>query len=400
MYLKKNQLPTGMQDTLPLEQRALRDIVRAALDTFAAWGYDEVGTPNLEYMDVFTGDVGNYEQEEMFKLADATGSMLVLRPDLTLPMARIAASKRRTEDTLRLCYAGSAFRFDGWEPAGGLRECTQLGVEWMGQTGPQVDAELIALAITALQNIGLTDFQIEIGQVEFFKGLMEEAGFSPRQAEQVRLQVESKNALAIELLMQNARAEAGLMNTIRELPALYGGAEVLDKAWKMSKNVRCRTAVTNIRNIWEILDDFGLGAYVSVDLGMVNSLNYYTGMIMRGISRHVGYPILTGGRYDTLIGEFGKAMPATGFAFAAETMLRILRSQGGLSDFAAEKLLLYISPDCRKEAFAAMCGLRAKGIRVEQYYGDTEKLAACAAQSGARAAVFSRQGLTVLGEGE
>ncbi|MDD4796231.1 MAG: ATP phosphoribosyltransferase regulatory subunit [Eubacteriales bacterium] len=400
MNLKKNQLPAGMQDTLFGEQRALRGIVQEGLTTFAAWGYDEVGTPNLEYMDVFTGDAGNYEQEQMFKLTDATGSMLVLRPDLTLPMARIAASKCRERDTLRLCYAGSAFRFDGWEPAGGLRECTQLGVEWMGQTDPQVDAELVALAVTTLQNIGLTDFQMEIGQVEFFKGLMEEAGFSPRQAEQVRLQVESKNALAIELLMQSAKAEAGLMNTIRELPALYGGVEVLDKAWEMSRNPRCRAALNNIRSIWEILDDFGLGGYVSVDLGMVNSLNYYTGMIMRGISRHVGYPILTGGRYDTLSGEFGKPMPATGFAFAAETMLRILRNQGTLPAPARKRMLLYVLPGCRKEAFAALHSLRDEGIQVEQYYGDVAQLAACAAQTGARAAVFGGQGLTVLEEGE
>ncbi|MDD3243521.1 MAG: ATP phosphoribosyltransferase regulatory subunit [Eubacteriales bacterium] len=399
MNPKKIQLPGGVSDALPAQQAALRRLTAAALDTFASWGYQEVGTPNLEYADVFTGEAGNYEQEQMFKLTDANGRMLALRPDFTLPMARIAASKCKEQDCLRLCYAGTTYRFDGWEAAGGLKECTQLGAERMGEGGPEADAEMIALAITALQSVGLEDFQIELGQVEFFKGLMEEAGFSLAQAEQVRLLVESKNALAIELLMQNARGDARILNTIRELPALYGGPEVLERAWDLCANARCRAAVSNLREILSILDDFGLSPYVSVDLGMVNSLNYYTGMILRGISRRVGYPVLTGGRYDSLTAEFGRPMAATGFAFAAQTMLYILAQQGTAEQGLSEKILLFVQPAHRQAAFETMRSLRRMGIRVEQDYGGETGLTQRARSREAKPAVFDQRGLTMM-EGE
>lgn len=397
--MKKSQLPIGVQDALPGRQRGIRDIVDASMRVFYRWGYDEIATPNIEYMDVFSGHAGNYEPEQLFKLADKDGSILALRPDFTLPLSRIAASKMGRTENLRLCCAGPVYRYDGWEPAGGLRECTQVGVEWMGADSVQADAELVALAITTLREIGLEDFQIELGQVAFFKGLIAQAGFTGDQAEQLRLQVEAKNTLAVEMLMQQSSASQALMNTIREVPALYGGAEILDKAAALSANEGCAQAVNNLRQIWETLCLLGMEKYISIDLGMVNSLNYYTGMILRGISRHVGFPILTGGRYDTLCAEFGRARPATGFAFPAETVQHILENRQTETAKPQKSYLVWVDPECMGAAFAAFEGMRAQGQRVEIFYGRPEDTLRYARERQACAARYDAKGFAVTGGG-
>ena len=397
MINSKIHLPPGTQDFLPQECAHKREIEAAARQCFLSWGYDEVETPCMEYFDVFQGPVGGFEQESMFKFSDASGRLLVLRPDLTTPLARVAAT-RRAESILRMFYVGNAFQFSGSEAAAGAREFTQTGVELMGQSGPLADAEAIALAITVLKAIGLRDFQIDIGQVQFFKGLMEEAGLTPAQAEEVRRHVEDKNMLAIEMLMQSAGVSGSLRNRILELPALYGGPEVLDTAEGYTGNAMSRAALRSMRETLDALSRYGLDEYVSIDLGMVQGITYYSSIIFRGISRFLGYPLLTGGRYDGLVGDFGRPLPAVGFAFAVKSVLIALERQGALPDAAAIGTVALITDDADGAAFRALDALRLAG-RVEQFYGDEAGLAAYAQSRGAGKAVrWSDSGFVTVWE--
>ncbi len=383
----KYHIPPGTQDYLPVECAHKRELEERARRTFAAWGYDEVETPSMEYYDVFRGTVGDFEQERLFKLTDSSGRLLVLRPDLTMPLARVAATKLADRSVARLFYVGDAYQFAGTPNAGGAREFAQTGVELLGQCGPLADAEVIALAITALKTAGLTDFQIDIGQVEFFKGLMEEAGLSPEQSEQVRLHVDDKNMLAIEMLMQEAGVSGELRNRILELPMLYGGPEVLDVADSYTGNSRSRRAIRSMRETLAVLSGYGLDEHISIDLGMVQSINYYSGVIFRGISRYLGYPLLAGGRYDGLMAEFDRPMAATGFALYVKPVLIALERQGSLNGARPVDAVAAVSAGDGAAALAALQALRAQGMRVEQYYGEPDGLIAYARQRGASIAL-------------
>jgi ATP phosphoribosyltransferase regulatory subunit len=388
----KTHLPPGTQDYLPVECAQKRDIEARARKCFAAWGYDEVETPCLEYMEVFRGNVGDYEQERMFKFSDSSGRLLALRPDITMPLARVASTKLVSRLPLRMYYIGEAFQFSGAEAAAGMREFTQIGVELMGQQGPLADAEVVALAIGVLKEAGLRDFQIDIGQVQFFKGLMQEAGLTDEQAEEARRLVEEKNMLAIEMQLQRAGIGGALRNRIMELPALYGGAEVLDQAEGFSANSDCRKAVNYLREMLSALSNYGLDEYVSIDLGMVHSINYYSGVIFRGISRHLGHQLLAGGRYDGLVEEFGRQLPATGFAFSLKPVLIALERQGALPDGKSVDAVALFSASDGKMPLKALERMRDDGLRVEQFYGSKVELAAYAKERKAGKALCWEKG--------
>lgn len=235
----------------------------------------------------------------MLKTFDNHGRILVLRPEFTTPIARLAASKLRGEALpLRLCYLGTAYANPSPKGARQRAEFTQAGVELMGCDGAQADAEVVMLALESMRASGLADYMVEIGQVDFFKGLMEEAGLDEETTELVRTYVEEKNMLAIELLLRgNGAAEAAIAR-IRELPMLFGGREVFARAEKLSASPKCRAALENLRAIYDALCACGFEDFVTIDLGMVHAIGYYTGMIFRGISASFGQPLLSGGRYD------------------------------------------------------------------------------------------------------
>lgn len=327
---KYQNIPYGLQDYLPLEYSHKETIENKILSCFNDSGYKMVETPILEYIDVFSvGSIG-FEVEEMFKLSDSKGSLLVLRPDITMPIARMAATKLKSEDYLKLCYCGNVFHLKG-EKNEGYKQVTQIGIELLGDDSYNADAECLVLAINSLRLAGLSDFKIEIGQTQFFKGLMKEAGFDDEDCEQMRRYVEMKDMLSMEMMLKEKNVELSLRNDILELPALYGGKEILETARKYSKNKLCKKAVENIEKVLKIVEKAGLIDYVSIDFSIVQSVHYYTGIVFKGICHNLGYPLLTGGRYDNLIKNYGKDMPAVGFAMTSKHILIALDREGKLA---------------------------------------------------------------------
>jgi ATP phosphoribosyltransferase regulatory subunit len=303
-------------------------------------------------------------------------------------LARIAATRMRQEAWLRLSYQGSVFNLAGEDAAGGLREYTQTGIELMGETGVDGDAEVIALAVRVMEAAGLTGFQLDVGQVEFFRGLMEEAGFGAEETERVRELVEQKNSLALELRLQQAGVAGRLRNNIMELPALYGDPDVLRRPVPTAPIAGAARPRQHERML-DILAGYGLERYVSLDLGMVQSVHYYTGIIFRGMAESLGYPILTGGRYDRLVSEFGRDMPATGFAVSVKALLLALERQGTLEKGPAPvDLLVGFDPACRTQAIRIMEDARAQGLTAEQYFGGRETLARDAQNRSATRALW------------
>ncbi|MGI6085196.1 MAG: ATP phosphoribosyltransferase regulatory subunit, partial [Acetivibrionales bacterium] len=227
---------------------------------------------------------------------------------------------------LKCCYIGNTFSFD--ELGGGRQnEFTQAGCELLGINSPEADAEVVAMAIEAVKAAGIEEFQIDIGQVGFFKGLMEESGLSEDEIEEVREFIDQKNLVGVEQVMDRHKVNEALKRIILDLPRLFGSKDILQEISYDDIGKEATRAIANIREVLEILEDRNVAQYVSLDLGMVQSLNYYTGIVFRGYTYGVGFPILSGGRYDRLVSKFGRDCEATGFSLGINMVLMALESQ-------------------------------------------------------------------------
>lgn len=352
-----------MQDILFERCRYKRNMENKIRQLFQKSGYMEIETPTVEFYDVFSGNL--IPQEDMFKFTDPQGRILVLRPDMTIPVARVAATKLK--DNLwpvKVFYIGNTFSYN--EMGGGKqKEYTQAGVEILGISRPEADAELIALAVQALQEAGLDEFQIDIGQVDFFRGLMEQSGLSVYEAEEIRELIDKKDFVGVEHLVNSHDIDAELKELILNLPGYFGSTDVIDELTRKKVSGKVLKALEYLKTVLEILDDWGFGDYVSIDLGMVQSLNYYTGIVFRGFTYGVGYPVLSGGRYDNLIGRFGKECPATGFSMGINMIMTALERQNRLTCRPSGGYYIIYDKTARRKAFSVLNELRRKGEAAE-----------------------------------
>jgi len=361
----KTYTPDGVQDILIDDCFIKRDLEEKIRYLFRLYGYFEVESPMLEFYDTFAVDGGLIPQETMFKFFDPQGRILVLRPDITIPIARITATKfKNIQLPLKLSYIGNTFSYN--EHGGGKqKEYTQAGVEIVGVKTPEADAEAIVTAINTLKAAGLEDFQIDIGEVEFFKGLMEETGLSEQDIEQMRVLIENKDFIGIEQLVKDYAIAADLKELILRLPGLFGSIDVLNKVEKLTINKRSLEALENLKKVFAILEDYGVSKYIAIDLGMVQRLNYYTGIIFRGFTYGIGFPVVSGGRYDNLIEKFGEKVSATGFSVGINLLMMALTRQKIEMERPRIDYLVTYSEATRKIAYNVCQLLRSQGITVE-----------------------------------
>lgn len=324
MYEK--QVPDGVEDCLPDECRIKRNIENSLRNEFISCGYEEIETPAYEFLDVFQGGVGAYIQESMIKFVDSRGRILVLRPDLTVPIARVAATKLGP-GVKRLFYVLDSFSTA--EPAiGKSGEFTQAGIELIGDGRFQADAEVISLAIKSLKETGLKEFTVDIGQVGFFKSLINGLNLENGDLDMLRHAVDSKDSIEIKSVTEKLKIESGVRDKILALPDLFGKREVFEDALKLSDSEESKLAVENLRNVYDLLTSLGYEDYISVDFGMLHDISYYSGIIFRGITPGIGFPVASGGRYDGLLDRFGSPSPATGFSLGIKRVMIAMERQG------------------------------------------------------------------------
>ena len=311
------KLPAGVRDVLPEESAALDEAEALLRDKFARAGFRPVRTAGLEYYDTFTQIRSPVAQAAMFKMTDKDGNLIVLRPDMTLACARIAATKM-SDPAARLSYVSNIYDFSGGGSSD--REVAQAGVEIFGEQGAASDAYAVAFAVECLRALGLEDFVVDIGHVGFYKGLLEESGLSGAKAEELRRYINAKDAVNTEIALRASGAPARVQAAILALPSLFGGAEVLEAAEQLTDNALARASLAHLKAVYRCLCEAGVERYVSFDLGTVKSLAYYSGMVFTGLAAGVGAPVLSGGRYDGLCAQFGRDLSAVGFAIG---MMRV-----------------------------------------------------------------------------
>ena len=356
------QVPYGTRDVLPGEAAARRQMEDRICSLFARWGYDEVATPTFEYLDTFAGS--GQADEGAFKFFDRKGSILMLRTDMTTPIARMVSTRMRKDTGVkRLSYRAQLFRYEEAQ-AGRQCEFTQCGIEMMGASGAPADAEVIALAVHTLLEAGLKNFYITLGQMEFINGLIEAAALTDEQAKEIKHCLIKRNAAGLEQAVESAKIPEQLANIFKDLLFLHGGVELLNDMQQRVLSRRCWNALENLREIYELAKAYDVAQYLSFDLGLTRSLDYYTGMLFEGYAAGMGYSLIGGGRYDNMMQRFGKPCPATGFALGIDRIALTLQRQGSLDVKGPETVLVAYAEGKTAEGITLACSLRKEGWRV------------------------------------
>lgn len=351
--------PLGMRDTLPNLYENLQH-VRIKLETeMKNWGYQFIATPTLEYYET-VGSASAILDQQLFKLLDSQGHTLVLRPDMTAPIARVAASKLLNEQVpIRLAYSANVFRAqhrEGGRPA----EFEQVGAECIGDETVSADGEMITLAISSLKASGLVDFQLSVGHAEFVNEFFIQILGTKERARELTEFLYEKNYVGYREHVQSLPLSSIDKQRLIAFLELRGGPEVIGKALDLIENNQGKKEILQLEELYSIACDYGVDEWIKFDLTLVSHLSYYTGIMFEVYADKVGFPIGGGGRYDGLLGKFGKQLGATGFAIRLD---RLIEALGELSEKAQSECILF-SPERRAEACKHAKELRQAGRRV------------------------------------
>ena len=353
--------PEGVRDIYGDEYARKLQLENFIMGKVRSFGYEDIQTPTFEFFDVFSKEVGTTPSRELYKFSDKDGNTLVLRPDFTPSMARCAAKYFMDEDVpIRFCYSGNTFANNS-NLQGRLKEATQMGAELIGEGSVEADGEMAAMVIEALLSTGLKDFQLSIGNVEYFKGICMEAGLDEETELELREFISGKNYFGAEDLLREKRVPGEYREALLQVTDLFGTYEALEQAKLLVHNERSLNAVKRLEALYQVLCCYGAEKYVSFDLGMLSKYNYYTGVIFKAYTYGVGDAIVKGGRYDTLLGRFGKEAPAIGFMVVIDDLMAALERQGIEVALPPKAEVMEYCADTYKEVLARAQQLRREG---------------------------------------
>ena len=356
--------PEGVRDIYSREcsqKHQLQDRIRKV---FQGYGYEEIETPTFEYFEVFSREVGTVPSRDLYKFFDREGNTLVLRPDFTPSVSRACATYFSPEkEVVTLSYTGQTF-VNSSSYQGRLKETTQMGVERIGDDSPEADAELLAMTVECLLASGLREFQVSVGQVDYFKSLLGEAELDEEAEERLRELIAEKNYIGVEELVEGQNLNQDLSAALQQIPHLFGSREVLDRARSLTDNPMAVQAVERLEKIYEIMKIYGYEKYISFDFGMVSKIQYYTGIIFQAYTYGTGEPLVKGGRYNNLLKHFGTPAASIGFVIVVDSLLTALSRQKIETFQEEEPYVLTYTEDMLEEAVVKAQRLRKEGRRV------------------------------------
>lgn len=361
---QKLHTPEGVRDIYNKECETKLTLQKKLNTVLHLYGYRDIQTPTFEYYDVFREEIGSTSTQELYKFFDREGNILALRPDITPSVARAAATLFESEDLpIRLCYAGNTF-INHSSYQGRLKENTQLGAELIGLDTIEADAELIAMVVDGLKKVGLTEFQVNIGHVDFIQSLMNAADLNEEETKEIRELITNRNYFGVDELLDSRKVKETVKEAFHILPELAGGEEVLEKALLAAPDLTARLAVTRLQHIYHLLKLYGAEEHVTFDLSMIGSYGYYTGIIFRAYTYGTGDAVVRGGRYDHLLEKFGKSTPSIGFAIILDELMSALSRQRISVDTIRQNLIVYTEAT-EEEAISLACSFRNKGRCIE-----------------------------------
>ena len=355
-------LPRGVSDFLPDAAAKIGYIEGRIRRVFELWGFRRVITPKLEYEDVLSIGMGEELKGKTYRFDDRqSGRLLAFPPDITPQIARIVATRLNGWPLPhRISYSGRVLRQTEIQ-AGRSREIFQSGVELIGLDSPEADAEMVAMAVEALQGLGFDKFKIDMGQVEFCRGIMAASGLQGQPLHELQQAVARKDSSAVAKILAEYSVPEASRKEISALPRLFGGREVLDEARRVVTNSRSRAALDNLCQVLDILEIHDVSNHLTIDLGETRGLEYHTGITFEGFVSGLGEPVCSGGRYDNLTARYGFKSPATGFTFNVLSLLQALQRRPELEASTARDFLLFNRRDDRREVLEVAHLLRSQG---------------------------------------
>ncbi|MBM4123938.1 MAG: ATP phosphoribosyltransferase regulatory subunit [Nitrospira sp.] len=361
-------IPVGMSTMLPDAAQRVRRLEETLLALLGRWGYQEIIPPTFEYLDVLSAGLEPAMIEQCYKFADrTTGRILLLRPDVTAQIARIVAMGMVGSSLpIRLSYRSTVFRYEP-EHAGREREIFQVGAELIGVDDVAMDAEIIALMIECLRQLGLTAFTISLGHVGFFKALLARTGMSPEGRKRAEQAAARKDLPHLEDILAQERVPKSAARSILEAPNLYGREEVLRRGRALaSHDRRLQASLDRLTKVYRLLVEAGLKDHLLLDLGEFRGFDYYDGVVFDVFADGVGCELGGGGRYNNLIGRFGRDLPSTGFAFDVDRLFQAMERVGEGTSRAGVDALVAAPARCFGQLFQVARLLREAGLRVLQ----------------------------------
>ncbi|MEF9941059.1 MAG: ATP phosphoribosyltransferase regulatory subunit [Lachnospiraceae bacterium] len=357
--------PEGVRDIYNMEYGKKLALQNSLQQVLHSYGYQDIQTPTFEYFDVFRQEIRTTPSNELYKFFDREGHTLVLRPDITPSIARVAATLFAHENLpIRLCYTGNIF-INHSSYQGRLKESTQLGAELIGVDSPEADAEMLALVINCLQKAGLKNFQIHVGNVDFFHSLIKDTEIKEEEEIRLRELINNHNYFGVEELLNTTKAKKSSREAFALLPELVGGAKILEQAKQIAVNATALKAVKRLEMIYELLKLYDAQQYITFDLSMCGTYGYYTGIIFRGYTYGTGDSIVKGGRYDQLIEKFGKQSPSIGFAIVTDELMSALNRQKIQIPYVPTITLIICDEGRQKEAYSLATEFRTKRKNTE-----------------------------------
>jgi ATP phosphoribosyltransferase regulatory subunit len=357
--------PAGLRDIYSLECAKKHMMEERLHHIMHLYGYQDIETPTFEYYEVFDQDTGTVAPKETYRFFDRENNLVVLRPDITPSIARAASKYYSYSDLpVRLCYKGNTFR-NKESYQGKMNEVTQLGAELIGDSSTDADAEIIAILVRTMLQAGLTEFQIDLGQIDYFNGLIEEAALDKVLEEEVKSLIEEKNFFGVETLLSDKQMPENAKIALIRLQELFGSLDKLETAKSLTSNPKSIQAVARLEEVYKILSIYGYEKYITFDLSMIHKLDYYTGVIFSVHTYGLGAHIAMGGRYDKLMSQYGKDAPAIGFAISMDELLTALdRQKINIATENTNTMILY-HQQLRKEAISIAESFRADGLQIE-----------------------------------
>ncbi len=370
---KSLHTPEGVRDIYNVECGRMQALKGRIEKAFQQYGYHDIQTPTFEYIDVFGEDIGTIPSRDLYKFFNKDGDTLALRPDITPSIARAAATLFGEEQLpIRLCYTGNTF-INHSSYQGRLREVTQMGVELIGDDSVEADTEMLALVIESLQAVGVKEFQLSVGNVDYFRSLIQDANLSGEQEEQVVSLINNRNYFGLEEYLDSIKVRQSSRDAFCALQSLVGGEEVLDRAGDLAPNAVGVLAVKRMKKIYENLKLYDKEQYITFDFSMTGNYGYYTGIIFRAYTYGTGDAIVKGGRYDHLLEKYGKQAPSIGFAIVIDELMQAMNRQKLRILYPRKNILIVYEEACMKDAVLLAKNLRAQAKNVELLKKDLDR---------------------------
>jgi ATP phosphoribosyltransferase regulatory subunit len=316
------QIPPGTQILIGRAARRRRVLERAICSVFEGWSYEEIIPPIFDYYDVFAKGWG--QEEQIYRFIDREGNILALRPEFTSLVAKTVATRLASSPKpIRLFYSGEVLRFE--KPKGGRqREFAQIGIEHYGDAGKSADVEILLVAVETFQRLGIQSFQINLGSVDFFGGIIDRMELPKEHIGALKEVLNIKDQSGLESLLQQLKLDERRENILRAVPHLTGGRPVIAEARSLVKNARSVEALDHLEEIYSIFERLDLAQHLTIDLGEIRGFDYYTGILFRAYVRGLGFEVASGGRYDGLPAAFGEDTPAVGFSFSLDRLEQLV----------------------------------------------------------------------------